>query len=95
MLSAGEIIQTALWIFAIGTGSLLLAIYLLQDKLLYFPGMPPDAKTVFIPASQFGLRHALQEVFLTTPDNVKLQVNILLLYFCVFKPSIFCCRPTL
>jgi len=73
MLSAGEILQAGLWIIAIGTGSLLLAIYLLQDKLLYFPGMPPDAKTVFIPPSQFGLRHALHEIFITTPDNFKLQ----------------------
>src|SRR5689334_12979802 len=75
MLTTGEVIQTILWIVALGTGSVLLAVYIFQDKLLYFPSMPPDARTVFLSPTRFGLGQVLKEVFITTSHNLKIQVR--------------------
>eukprot|EP01087_Luapelamoeba_hula_P006386 TRINITY_DN1646_c0_g1_i1.p1 TRINITY_DN1646_c0_g1~~TRINITY_DN1646_c0_g1_i1.p1 ORF type:complete len:357 (-),score=67.90 TRINITY_DN1646_c0_g1_i1:110-1159(-) len=72
-LTTGSVFSTAVWIAIIGTGSLLAALYFLQDRLLYYPTIPGDARTNFLSARRFGLQQVLEEVVITTPDNVRLQ----------------------
>ena len=50
------------------------ALYYFQDKLLYFPGMPPGAKENFFKPVLFGFKESdWEEVFFRTKDNVKIQ----------------------
>eukprot|EP01097_Dermamoeba_algensis_P006062 TRINITY_DN381_c0_g2_i1.p1 TRINITY_DN381_c0_g2~~TRINITY_DN381_c0_g2_i1.p1 ORF type:complete len:282 (-),score=58.21 TRINITY_DN381_c0_g2_i1:111-956(-) len=64
--------------FAIlGVGALLASIYYLQDKLLYFPQIPADAKSFFYPPHEFGLANNFEEVFINTIDGVKLQAYVI------------------
>lgn len=32
-------------------------LYMFQDKLLYFPSMPPNARTAFVPAHLYNLQN--------------------------------------
>ncbi len=68
-------VHTSLVIALLGTGSVALLLYIFQNKLLYFPNMPPDAKRTFLSPASFGLERVLEEVFITTSDNLKIQVH--------------------
>jgi pimeloyl-ACP methyl ester carboxylesterase len=72
----GGLLSYLPWSFsvgAIGLGSLAVLLYVFQDKLLYFPTMPPYSRTFFIPPEQFGLQQVLEEVFINTKDGHKIQ----------------------
>lgn len=58
---------------AIGLGGLAVLLYVFQDKLLYFPSMPPNSRTAFVSPHHFGLQNVLEEVFFTTKDGLRLQ----------------------
>lgn len=51
-------------------------LYFNQGRLLYYPDMPHGARRVFTPPGDYGLQMPtdLEEIFITTPDNVRIQV---------------------
>jgi len=49
------------------------ALYWFQDKLLYYPSMPPGAREQFADPAEFRLGHCFQEIFITTPDGERIQ----------------------
>jgi len=75
----GEVAQGSSWLSWIFTGfgtifSVgVIALYWFQDKLLYFPQMPPGSKTQFISPRDYGLQEFVEEVFFRTPDGLRLQ----------------------
>jgi len=62
--------------FLIGCGSLFLGgaclLYYYQDKLLYYPYLP-SGRTQFLSPASYNLAHCLEEVWLRTPDGLKLE----------------------
>eukprot|EP01114_Cavostelium_apophysatum_P016302 TRINITY_DN4600_c0_g1_i1.p1 TRINITY_DN4600_c0_g1~~TRINITY_DN4600_c0_g1_i1.p1 ORF type:complete len:290 (+),score=47.95 TRINITY_DN4600_c0_g1_i1:92-961(+) len=49
------------------------ALYYFQDQLLYYPHMPPGARSNFYDPKEFGLGDVYEEIFFYTPDKVKIQ----------------------
>jgi len=92
----GGLLSYLPWSFsvgAIGLGSLAVLLYVFQDKLLYFPTMPPYSRTFFIPPEQFGLQQVLEEVFINTKDGHKIQVRLPPLFFFSLIPLLSSLRP--
>jgi fermentation-respiration switch protein FrsA (DUF1100 family) len=58
-------------IVGLAVGSLLAALYYFQDNLLYYPSMPPGARTNFDNPARLGLTH--EEIFIRTSDGVRIQ----------------------
>ncbi|KAL6066747.1 bem46 protein, variant [Balamuthia mandrillaris] len=75
-MTLGGIVETIIWIIAAGTGSLMLALYFFQNKLVYIPGFPLDARTVFISPEAVGLEDFFEEVMIPTQDGVKIQAYL-------------------
>ena len=69
-----EYLQSALWVFGVGTVLVAAAAYLFQDYLLYFPSMPPGSRKNLIPPSEFGMHHFWKNVNLKTEDNVSINM---------------------
>src|SRR4051812_46255250 len=73
-----------LWTLLVGAGGLLLAMYTFQNKLVYVPNMPPEARTELPDPRQFQLRYEGNEILryflilspditLHTPDGEKIH----------------------
>jgi len=70
-------ISSAFWFGAYSVPTVIslgaVALYYFQDKLLYYPSIPPGARKDFIPPSHFGLEEHLEEIFMTTLDGEKIH----------------------
>mmetsp|Transcript_21316 Transcript_21316/g.53771 ORF Transcript_21316/g.53771 Transcript_21316/m.53771 type:complete len:326 (-) Transcript_21316:427-1404(-) len=55
-------------------GGLVCALYYFQNYLLYFPGIPAGSRKDFLSPASYGLQEFWEEVFITTSDQVKIQL---------------------
>jgi len=59
-------------VFFFSCGGLLLTLYLFQNKIVYVPSVPSDARTLFLDPKEFDL-HNWKEVFVPTIDGEQIQ----------------------
>eukprot|EP00005_Dracoamoeba_jomungandri_P002186 CAMPEP_0174255278 /NCGR_PEP_ID=MMETSP0439-20130205/4628_1 /TAXON_ID=0 /ORGANISM="Stereomyxa ramosa, Strain Chinc5" /LENGTH=306 /DNA_ID=CAMNT_0015337395 /DNA_START=49 /DNA_END=969 /DNA_ORIENTATION=- len=71
-----SVIGTVVMVVSVIVGSIGVGIYFLQNKLVYFPQVPLDARTFFLPAADFQLEDVLEEVFIKTSDGLTLQTYL-------------------
>lgn len=69
-----SILQMVGWTLGLTVGAAIAALYWFQDNLLYFPQIF-NSRTVFDDPARYDLTH--EEVFLRTPDDVRIQVRVL------------------
>jgi len=74
----GVFFSTVLMIGAAGIGCVAVLLWIYQEKLLYFPNIPPEARKEFLSPRSFGLEALFEEVFITTPDGLRLQAYLIL-----------------
>lgn len=60
------------WSLFLSGGGAVLMTYLFQEKLVYVPYLPPNARTEFLAPEDFGL-FIYEKVFIETQDKEKLQ----------------------
>jgi pimeloyl-ACP methyl ester carboxylesterase len=65
-------LNKALWTLCFGGGGMLLMLYTFQNRLVYVPYMPPDARSNFLRPEDFFLYH-YDKVSILTEDKETLQ----------------------
>jgi len=73
-----SLVSNLIWFFGVGGVSVAVLAYYFQDYLLYFPGIPPGARTMFLDPAAFMLKNFMREVMLPTHDGQLLQLWLFL-----------------